>query len=692
MIEGAYMKKHCILFLIITLMIVQNGMPLWAQTFVDVDSNERVISTGDVPSGEEIGVMPGSTSSKITLELKGVDILDVLKVLSKKSGLNIVAGKNVRGQVTLFLQDVEVWDALKIVLETSELAYERKGDIIKVITASDYEAMYGRPYETKKKTVLVKLLYARAQIVQEVISQIKSSVGRIVVDESTNSLILNDTPIAIDEMKAAIKEIDVPMQTRVYHLRYANAEDMESKISEIITPNIGILKVDARTNKIVVTDIPAKLDHIDEIVAAFDEKPKQVLIEAKIIEVALDDEYVLGVDWDAVFQRTEVSPITYESNTIGGTGASGFSGPLSSATGNLPTFTINSSNEEFYAIINALQGMGKANTLSNPRVTVVNNEEATIAVATREPFVSQTVVQGDNTSTTADNVEFVDVGVTLSVTPNITNDDYIMMEIKPTVSTAGDSLELESGDGSGSTFTRTVVPVVTEQEVETKVLVKSGKTIVLGGLIQDAESVNIRKVPLLGDIPWIGAAFRNKSDDFKKTELVIFITPQIISPDISSTEVNKYYDSNGTKIKFNEFGGPGKEFNERTTNTQPVLQVDEQPYWEKNIRNAFNSTLDGGMVSVNSPTSLHTLSYEERVRNQVIRALQSTPSLQSLQGEVRVLITLKPNGYVKSIQAEAIEQPQLNAEITKAISGYAPYPPSPQTRQGETSVQFSLVF
>jgi len=413
------------------------------------------------------------SSQKITLELKGVDILDVLKVLSKKSGLNIVAGKNVRGQVTLFLQDVDVWEALQLVLETSELAYEKKGDIIKVITERDYETKYGRPYLDKKETEVITLQYAHATPVSEILNQIKSNVGKVIVEESTNSLIVMDTPEALIQMKKAIERIDVPMVTRVFSLKYANAEDLEAKLTELITANVGIIKVDKRTNKIIATDIPSKLDEIERIVKAFDEKPRQVLIEAKIIEVVLEDEFVLGIDWDAVFRKS--GSYTYNSNNFGGPDIPSTSGPLSGMTSSsLPTFTINSSTDDFYAVVSALEGMGKTNTLSNPRVTVLNNEEASLAVATREPFVSQTVVQGDTTATTADNVEFVNVGVTLTVTPTITDDEHILMKIKPEVSSAGTPLTLYSGtDSEGNALARSVIPVVTSQEVETKVLVKN---------------------------------------------------------------------------------------------------------------------------------------------------------------------------------------------------------------------------
>jgi MSHA type pilus biogenesis protein MshL len=352
-------------------------------------------------------------------------------------------------------------------------------------------------------------------------------------------------------MRDSIVQIDVPHVSKVFTLKYASVEDVESKLSEVITPDFGIVKIDQRTNKVMVRDTAGKIALIGQMLDAFDERPRQVLMEAKIVEVTLDDEYVLGIDWDMVFKRTDSSAISYASEAFGGINIPATSGPLSDVGSDLAVFTINNSFDDFSAVIKALEGMGKANTLSNPRVTVLNNQEATLAVATRQPFVSQTVVQGDNTSTTADNVEFVDVGVTLSVRATITDDEYVLTEVKPEVSTAGTPLTLSSTDSNGQQFTRTVVPVVTSQEVETKVLVKSGTTIVLGGLIQDSETVTVKKVPLLGDIPLIGAVFRNKTDDFQKKELVVFITPRIIAGDEPVQEEKLFFDDEGNKRGFN---------------------------------------------------------------------------------------------------------------------------------------------
>ncbi|PJF33603.1 MAG: hypothetical protein CUN57_01710, partial [Phototrophicales bacterium] len=154
-----------------------------------------------------------------------------------------------------------------------------------------------------------------------------------------------------------------------------------------------------------------------------------------------------------------------------------------------------------------------------------------LSVATRQPYLSQTVVQGDTTSTTADNIEFVDVGVILTVKPNITEDGKILLKVKPERSSlaANSPFTVSQFDSDGNVVgTRASVPIVTTQEVETTVLIDTGKTVVIGGLIQDTESKISRKVPILADIPLIGRGFKHETIDNTKSELVLFLTPNII--------------------------------------------------------------------------------------------------------------------------------------------------------------------
>ncbi|GAG12787.1 unnamed protein product, partial [marine sediment metagenome] len=211
-------------------------------------------------------------ADKISLDLKGVDIIDVLKMLSARSNLNIVAGRNVRGRVTLFLKDVNVWDAFEIILASNNLAYVKEGVIINVMTERDYEQLYGEKYYTKKELRVFKLKYAKASGVSKALNQAKSKIGKVIVDEASNSIVLVDSARSISKMEKMIKEMDEPIETRIFGLDYAKAEDIKTKISEMLTKGVGTIQVDERTNKVIVTDLSRKIPEIATVIEEMDEK------------------------------------------------------------------------------------------------------------------------------------------------------------------------------------------------------------------------------------------------------------------------------------------------------------------------------------------------------------------------------------------------------------------------------------
>ncbi|GEM_PF-196039 len=651
----------------------------------------------------------GTSDEKITLELKGVDVLDVLKILSKKSGLNIVAGKNVRGQVTMFLQDVDVWLALLTVLETSELAYVEEEGIVKVMTLKDYETTYGKPFDDRRITKTFELRYAKAVDVSTALSQLKSPLGTVIVDERSNAVIATDVPAAVTAMAQTINVVDKPNETRFFQLRYADAEDIESKISEIITPGTGTLKIDTRTNKVAVTDLPEKVQLIADIMHAFDSEPRQVLIEAKIIEVTLNDDFIFGIDWSLVLQahKTRLERFAqFDTRAFGGITSpsdSPVTSPLSSLTASsdpgLNTLTINTTNDDFNGIISVLQGISKVNILSNPRITVLNKQEAKIAVATRQPFVSQTVVQATNTATTADNVEFVDVGVTMSVTPTITDTGYVLMQIKPEVSSAGAPLELQGAGQAATTsealFTRTIVPVVTAQEAETTVLVKSGETVILGGLIQDKQADTRRKIPFLGDIPIVGAVFRNGGRDFSRSELVIFITPTVIAPEVTDPSATRFFDESGEIRNLNEVGG--YRYEKGQFNSQDPFAINPKPYWrldgvdsrkyfsapdmykDPNDPYANPKLVPKDELSLPAPSAASLEGYSQVVKERVKSAVRRQAELSTV-GAINVILTVRSDGAIEEVSFAnpKIQSDQaLQQRFIQSVQKSAPFPEFP---------------
>lgn len=634
--------------------------------------------------------------SRITLELKGVDVLDVLKILSTRSGLNIVAGKNVRGQVTIYLKDVLIRDALDTIITTLGLAYIESKGILQVMSDQEYEAIYGRSFGEPQVTKTFKIRHAMPAAINQMVQQLKSPKGKIVLDERTNTLIVSDRPSVIKDMERAVENLDEPLETKVFRLNYSQVADLETRFQEYLTPQNGVLKIDKRSNQISVTDRHEKVSQIGDIIRALDVKPSQVLIEAQIIEVSLFDAFRYGIDWDYVrrnvgeFDSINIQPafdLTTPSSTVG--------------SGTLSTFTVDTDRglAGLNTVISVLQNIGKTNTLSAPRVTVLNNEEAKLVDATKQPYVSQTVVQGDTTSQTADNIQFVDVGVTLSVVPTISDEKTVVLKLKPEVSAQNGSLSVSGSTtvGTGS-FTRTSIPIVATQTLETTVIIKTGETLIVGGLIKDSQTKTVRKLPFFGDLPILGSLFRSETVDFHKTELVIFLTPHIISGDTTSQEHEKFFDSKGDLIDFDQVGGYDYALGQ--AHSQGPLRLDNKPYWNvkrlefprywypqhlhsrsipyQDRRNKFEGLKEGDVIP---EEPLLRMAYEESLAAEVIASLQSIEVLHDLKGQIDLALKIRRDGVLEDVsfidQGE-IKNPKLRRQILQTIRNAGPFTEFPK--------------
>ncbi|NQT95813.1 MAG: hypothetical protein HQ572_05125, partial [Candidatus Omnitrophica bacterium] len=366
----------------------------------------------DTARAEKVSAAAAQDPNKLSLDIKGMDILDVFRLLSMRGGLNVIAGKNVSGKVTLFLKDVDVWEAFEIIIAANGLAYEKRGTIIYVMTQRDYELMYGKKYEDKRIVKSIKLKHVKAADVSKAVSQLKTNIGRVIADEASETLVLMDIAEAVAEMEKVIRELDVPMVTKVYSLQYAVAEDLKEKISEMLTKNIGSLRVDERTNKIAITDLEENIPMLDKVIAAFDEKHKEVIIEAKILQISLNDDYQMGINWDAVFVKMQKS--LHPLATVG------VNMQYSNQTAVIPTTSASSASggalqigqldtEGYQAVIQALKEYGQTNILSSPRIAALNNEEAKILVGTNQPYATRAIsqVSGGASNIEEENVTFL---------------------------------------------------------------------------------------------------------------------------------------------------------------------------------------------------------------------------------------------------------------------------------------------
>ena len=460
-------------------------------------------------------VFPG-LATRISLDLRGMDIVEVLKFLSSKGNFNIVTGSDVQGRATLTLTDVTVRDALDIVLVSNGLAVERRGNILYVLSGQTFEQLYGHRYGDPRQSLVIQLQYANPAQVGTLLGNLKSPVGRIVVDEATATIAMLDTPTVLAQMQALIAHVDIstiqrqlPTETHVVTLQFADAEKVKPELDSLLTPEVGSAKLDKRSNALIVTDMPAKLSRIEQVIKAFDARHRQVYIEATILQVTLKDNFDTGIDWQWLSVNNNSLPnLTFMQSL-----------PISSDVSNPMQLKLSTLKGDVTATIKALYAFGKTEILSSPNLSVMNNEEAKILVGRREAYVTSTVTQAQSTATTAESVQFVDVGVKLYVTPTISESGFVTMKIRPEVSSKVDTLKTTSS----------TVPIIETSEAETRVMVKDGVTLVIGGLMKEERTKSTQKVPVVGDLPLIGALFRNTSDRIQKTELVILITPHIIS-------------------------------------------------------------------------------------------------------------------------------------------------------------------
>ena len=457
----------------------------------------------------------------MALDLRDLDIVDTLKFLAMKGGINIIAGKDVSGRVSLFLKNVTIKDALDIILLANNLAYEKRGDILYVMTEAEYKLAHGTNFKDTRKVKIFNLKYAKPDSVFKALDTLKSEIGKIIVDEESGTVVIMDTPEKIMEMERVIADLDEASITKTFSLQYAKAEDIQPILSSRLdAKKTGSVSVDKRDNQIIITALPERMKEAEKIIKGMDKKTKQVLLEAKILKVILSDKFDMGVDWSKVLSGVSKGAVTLaETYPFPSTTPNFFKIAGGLATGGAGDYSV---------ILKALQEFGETRNLSSPSIMVTNGQEAKIHVGTSQAYVTTTIATGSTTSSTAAQVTFMDVGVELTVTPLINDDGYVTMKIKPEVSSVDSTLTYKIAVDVDNT-----VPIVARTIAETNVMVKDGTTIIIGGLRKDEKIKTVDKMPFLGDIPFLGAAFRKTHDAIEKDEIVVFITPHIISGDVS---------------------------------------------------------------------------------------------------------------------------------------------------------------
>jgi type IV pilus assembly protein PilQ len=323
-------------------------------------------------------------------------------------------------------------------------------------------------------------------------------------------------------------EILEPLVTEMIRVNYATTEDIVKSLAGLKSPR-GSITADARTNTLILTDIPEKVDEMISVIKTLDVKTPQVMIESKIVEVTRNFSQQLGVRWGAYTERRDFSQPNQFPSLIrtGGSLATRLQDQASIATNGLdPGYIVDLGTAEqpagqFGVVLatlgldhaldvqlEALEAQGKSRTLATPKVTTLDNKEARILSGTRLPYQTSTNNEGTK-------IEFIDATLELKVTPHITADENVYMKIAATQN---------SPDFSSAIFG---VPSINTKEAFTEVLVQNGATTVLGGIYQKTTSEDRDSVPFFADIPILGYLFRNRFENDDIIELLIFVTPTI---------------------------------------------------------------------------------------------------------------------------------------------------------------------
>ena len=425
------------------------------------------------------------SGSRVTFNFQDIPVRSVLSLIADVADLNIVVADNVAGNLTLRLTNVP-WDqALDIILDARNLDKRANGNVIWIAPTSDIanreqellQAMQDRQELEPLQTVLIPVSYATAESL------------RTLIEESSNN----------------------------------------NLVDQGLLSDRGSVTIDERTNTLLVTDTADKIAEIQRLVAELDHAVRQVQIESRIVIASSDFSHALGVRFgvSALHVGSNILAITGDGagadllNPGTGSGVGEFPGIPQRYSVNLPVAASSAGTLGLSFItgdylldleLSALEAEGEGEVISTPRIITANQHEAFIQQGVEIPYE-------ESTSSGAATVSFKEAVLELRVTPLITPDNRIQLELEIKQDTVGEIFQTGRG---GS------VPSIDTRELQTSVLVNNGETVVLGGIFQDTRNRSEDKVPYLSSIPGIGALFRRRSNENKKRELLIFVTPTIV--------------------------------------------------------------------------------------------------------------------------------------------------------------------
>ena len=433
------------------------------------------VRTAHEEESKVAGLKQTYKGEKLSLNFQNVEIRTVLQVIAEFTGLNIITSDTVSGNLTLRLKDVPWDEALDIILQAKGLDERKSGNVMWIAPRDELAAKEKQELEAKKQ----------------------------------------------------IADLE-PTRTEFFSLKYQKAAEFEKILKDDkqkILSGRGSAVIDPRTNTLIVQDIPAKLDQIRELISKIDIPVRQVMIEARIVEATDGFSHELGVKFTGLgfghIGNTQVEARPSLDTTI--TTANGVS-TISNNNVNLPAVGFGGSAPATLALLassanwalglelSALEADNKGKIISSPRLITADQVEAVIEDGQEIPY-------NESSQNGATSVSFKKATLSLKVTPQITPDGNVMLDVKVNKDSPGQN---------------TIAgPAINTKQITTKVLVENGGTVVIGGIYTQDSSTDVEKVPLLGDLPAVGNLFRHTVAKNKKAEMLIFITPRILNQDMT---------------------------------------------------------------------------------------------------------------------------------------------------------------
>jgi type IV pilus assembly protein PilQ len=450
--------------------------------------------------------LPGSVSVTMggpvidELALKDADVGEALEIIARKSGLNIITGANVKGKVSVFLKRVNAREALRIVLESNALAYTEDGSIIYVMTAPEYLAKFGYAFGQGKDSKLIKLNSISPRDALKLLEEMKSPQGKVVINEEARTVLLVDSREKVRAMEQFLVDLDVPVTTATFTLKNVRAEAIVAEVKGMLSQSVGSVEANAATNALVVTDTVARVERVRKAVDAIDARGRVMMLEAKLVHVVLNDEHLSGVDWSGIVEGYQRVRLLGRYDFLSG-----------SDNGRALGFGM-ISNDDFPTLIEALDTVGIVQEYPLSTIRVAGDEQVHLVVRLDDPSLDMSII------TAGDVADHDDIrsagGISLAFT------------VKPAFDVTGEIMT--------TIIPQEVKPMTKDPAYLSHVIrnglvsAHEGYTAVLGGMIVTARTAPAHKIPLLGDLPILGFAFRMEGS-VRKEEFVVFLTPKSVS-------------------------------------------------------------------------------------------------------------------------------------------------------------------